>query len=327
MKRKIIKQGHNTLTLTLPSKWAKKHGVKYGDEIDVTEQGKTLFISAESRSDMSKTTVDISGIESSIVIWRYILSAYRAGYEEIIVTGIEPSKKEIYTPFTYNTLNYLKPDNFATMSPIETVSACVNRLIGMEIVEQGTKYCIIKDMGETSHKEFDSALKRMFLLLRTEAEIISNGLEGQNEPLKSIHIIDTNLDRFEDFCLRVLNKKGYKDFRKTSIIYNTVFTLEIMGDEFKKIARHLLEMKENHSSALKKIFKSQYDQLQRFYMMFYKFDKRRVQDIYIENENSINLAKQMFKKLNQEEIALVHHFNKIGSGILSLTELKIDLES
>jgi len=34
MKRKIIKQGHNTLTITLPSKWAHKLNLKAGEEVD-----------------------------------------------------------------------------------------------------------------------------------------------------------------------------------------------------------------------------------------------------------------------------------------------------
>ncbi len=31
MKRKIIKQGHNTLTVTLPSEWAKQFNLKSGE--------------------------------------------------------------------------------------------------------------------------------------------------------------------------------------------------------------------------------------------------------------------------------------------------------
>lgn len=37
MKRKIIKQGHNTLTVTLPSEWTKKLQLGAGDEVDIIE--------------------------------------------------------------------------------------------------------------------------------------------------------------------------------------------------------------------------------------------------------------------------------------------------
>ena len=38
MKRKIIRQGHNTLTITLPSDWAKRFNIEAGKEIDLTER-------------------------------------------------------------------------------------------------------------------------------------------------------------------------------------------------------------------------------------------------------------------------------------------------
>jgi bifunctional DNA-binding transcriptional regulator/antitoxin component of YhaV-PrlF toxin-antitoxin module len=38
MKRRIIKQGHNTLTITIPRKWADQYMLKAGDEIDLIEK-------------------------------------------------------------------------------------------------------------------------------------------------------------------------------------------------------------------------------------------------------------------------------------------------
>ncbi|MFH1444991.1 MAG: AbrB/MazE/SpoVT family DNA-binding domain-containing protein [Nanoarchaeota archaeon] len=326
MRRKVIKQGHNTLTVTLPSKWANNYGIKPGDEIDVTEQEKSLIISTDNGLDISKTVVDISGLTKPIAIWRFISSAYRSGYDEIMVTGIEPGHKKLYTPFTFNTLSYMRPEDMETMSPIETISACVNRLIGVEIVEQKGNYCLIKELSETSYKEFDSAMRRIFLLLKTEAENISNGLEGNKEDLKAIHIIDTNLDRFEDFCIRVLNRKGYEVFRKTPTVYSSVLIFEMIGDEFKKIARHVLDMKKKHSSAIKELFKIQSDQLNRYHKLFIKFNKPLTQEIYQEDENGTKKIKELYNELNDEEKELLHHFKKVGIYILSLTELRIDLE-
>ncbi len=324
MKRKVIRQGQNTLTVSLPSGWAKKNGIKQGLEVDVSEQGRHLVLSSDNPG-RPRVAIDISGITKPIVIWRYLLSAYRAGYDEILVTGIEPSNKELYTPFTFNTLAYIKPGEFSTMSPIETISACVNRLIGVEIIEHKEGTCLIKDLNETSYKEFDSALRRIFLLLKREAESIIHGLEGRKEELKSIHIIDTNIDRFEDFCLRVLNKKGYHDFKKTPTIYNTIFLLEMVGDEFKKIATHIIGMKGRHSANIKKLFRAQYEQLERFYSTFYSFSKGRVKEIYEENERYQKLMSDTYHSLDENQKGLAGHFKNIGSHILSLTELAIDL--
>ena len=331
MRRKLIKQGHNTLTITVPSKWAHQHGVKAGDEIDVTEHDNSLVISTDGNGTVpSSATVDISEL-SPALIWRYISSAYRAGCDQIAVTGIGHGKKALYSAFSYNTLEYLKNGSHSTiatldMSPMETVSAVVNRLVGVEIIDQRTNYCLIKDMGEVSDKEFNNALRRIFTLLQTEAANIREGMGKDKEVLKSIHIVDTNLDRFEDFCFRVLNKKGYKTMRKTSVMHSVIFTLELIGDELKKIAIHMLEYGRPYSRMMKELFKVQSDQLERFRRLFYKFNKQLAMEIYTADSNGTQLIAKYYKKLNDDEKELLHHFKKIGIYLLSLAELRIDLE-
>lgn len=331
MKRKVIKQGHNTLTLTIPSKWASDHGVKAGDDIEIEEQEKSLIISTEGNGAIpASVNVDISDLNTPL-IWRYVSSAYRAGYDEIAVTGIGSGRKSIYSAFSYNTLDYLK-DNMKSnissldMSPMETVSAVVNRLIGMEIIDQKPNYCLIKDMSDVSDKEFDNALRRIFILLKTEAESINDWFSGKSEGLKSIHIVDTNLDRFEDFCFRVLNKKGYSTIRKTSIMHSLIFTLELVGDELKKIAVHMLKDQVRYTEKIVDMFRIQFDQLDRFYRLFYRFDKKLAVEIYQADADGTVVANKCYAKLNDNEKELLHHFKKIGIHILSLMELRVDLE-
>jgi len=331
MKRRVIKQGHNTLTLTLPSEWAKKHGIKAGDELNITEREKSIVVSAEGNGFIpASTTIDVTGL-SSPLIWRYILSAYRAGYDEIAVTGIGSGKRAVYSAFSYNTLDYLK-DGYKSnvsaldMGPMETVSAAVNRLIGMEIIEQKQNYCLIKDLSEVTDKEFDNTLRRIFALLQTETENIQDGFSGKKEGAKSIHIVDTNLDRFEDFCFRVLNKKGHSSMRKTNTMHSLIFTLELVGDELKKIAMHMLENNLKYSDMVKELFDTQKRQIERFYKLFYKFDRQLAVEIYNADAESTKQAAKYYKHLSDDEKEFLHHFKKIGIYVLSLTELRIDME-
>ncbi len=324
MKRKVIKQGHNTLTVTLPRQWAERYGVRPGDEVDIVEQESSLLINRNGNGSMpSSTTIDISGLPAP-VIWRYVTSAYRAGYDEIAVTGIGAGKKVLYSAFSYNTLEYLKDNTQGKtkleMSPMEAVSACVNRLIGVEIIDQKSDFCLIKDMSEVTDKEFNNALRRIFLLLQTETENIKNGFNGDVEGMKSILIIDTNLDRFEDFCFRVLNKKGYTTFRKTNVMHSIIFTLESIGDELKKIAVHMLESKEKYSDKIAPLFDVQIEQINRFYRLFYKFSKEAAAEIYKADEDGTKMIEKHCKHLNDEEKELLHHFKKVGIQIMSLTE-------
>ncbi|MFH1506127.1 MAG: AbrB/MazE/SpoVT family DNA-binding domain-containing protein [archaeon] len=327
MKRKVIKQGHNTLTVTLPTKWAKKQGIEAGDEIDLLEKDSSLVISGKPILEKTVKELDVKGM-SIPVLWRSIISAYRAGYDEIKIYFDPPKgKKNIYTDFGYNNLKWLFPKGMLQLSQIEAAQALIGRLIGMEIVDQKGKYCIAKEMGETTYSEFDDALRRIFLLLISIAEEVYEGYKNRKMTmLKSSLLIDSTIDRFEDFCLRVLNKKGYSDPKKTSTMYALIFLLEMVGDEYKKIAMHVLNTKEKPSKLMFKEFEVQQNQLKRFYKFFYSYSKDAANEIYAEDEKGDTFLNQFYAQFSTEEKNMVHHFKKIGIYILSLTELRIDLE-
>ena len=61
MKRKIIKQGHNTLTVTLPSKWVKDLNLSAGDEIELIEKDKSILITSEKHNGEIKSIAFVPG--------------------------------------------------------------------------------------------------------------------------------------------------------------------------------------------------------------------------------------------------------------------------
>jgi phosphate uptake regulator len=326
MKRKIIRQGHNTLTLTLPSKWAEKFNIKAGDEVDLTEQGKDLKISVEKKGNGEEIAlIDISGLIVPMV-WRLISSVYRAGYNEVKISFEAKSFRDVYTSFTYNTIQVLKDGGEEQLSPLEAIQALVNRFIGFEIIEQKTNYCIIKDLGNTNLKEFDNTLRRIFLLLQTMSEAVLNNIkDDKKEELKGVHIIDTNIDRFEDFCLRVLNKEGYSDFKKTPTMYSLILLLEMVGDEYKKLGLHLLKFKRPKNKNIIKFATYSDTMLKLFYDLYYDFSNKKAEQIYKTDKEYAELFEKVYTDLTPEESELLHHLKKINIFMLSLTELRIDL--
>lgn len=329
IKRKIIKQGHNTLTITLPKKWSQKHQIIAGQELEVEELGDVLTILPHKNIKLPEITVDVRGL-TPVVIWRFVASIYRSGYDEFRIIFDNVKGKRRYSAFSYNTLDLLyggNNENQPILSPIEVIQAMINRCVGVEIIDQKENCCVVKELGETTYKEFDNALRRIFLLLLSLSEetLKSVKVGGEKELLKSVHIIDTNIDRFTDFCFRVLNKKGYKDFRKTPTMYSILFLLELIGDEFKKISIHLIDAKKV-TKKTEDLFKVQYQQLRRFYTLFYSFGKEKCLEIYEEDVLGHNYNLELFDSLNNDEKEILHHLKKIGIYIISLAELRIDME-
>ena len=44
MRRKLIKQGIDTYTLSLPVKWIRKNNLKASEEVDIGEEGSNLMV-------------------------------------------------------------------------------------------------------------------------------------------------------------------------------------------------------------------------------------------------------------------------------------------
>jgi len=47
MRRKVIQIADSTQLVSLPRKWALKHGIKKGDELNIEEKGSELLVSVE----------------------------------------------------------------------------------------------------------------------------------------------------------------------------------------------------------------------------------------------------------------------------------------
>lgn len=337
MRRKVIKQGHNTFTLTLPIKWAKQQNLQPGTELEVSEQGNSLVVSIlgseGNEKAIEKAEVDITGLPNPL-LWRFVSSAYRAGYNEIKIDfeGIENDKGQM-EEFSYDITDWfykgqLPKDRSLRLTPIEAIQALVNRFVGVEITEQRQNYVIVKQFGETSYKEFDHAMKRIFMVIVSMSKDVLSAIESNDRsPLKAIHMMDTNVDRFEDYCLRVLNTKGYEDYKKTSTVYSTIFLLEMLGDEYKRIAKHAVEEKAHYSQPALDFFRQVHQQLETYHELFYNFERSKAIKIF-ENEEAFTIAaKKLFEKGTDQDKELLHHLKKITRFIVSLAELAIDLKA
>jgi phosphate uptake regulator len=329
MKRKIIKQGHSTLTVTLPSEWTKKFNLSARDEIELIEKDNGLFFSTEKRNEDKKTCFNISEMDVP-TIWKYFMGAYRTGYDEVKVKF--SSDKKLEHPYKFMTQHHIdnkytdKRGNEITVT--EFLHEIVNRFIGFEIVSHGKDFIIIKEMSEPSSKEFESALRRVFLLVQQMIEETCEAIDTKNPKMLShIHDVDINLDKFHDYCIRILTKVGNKNSKETALLSSILNLLELLGDEFKNISIHLIyDYSKSDFKHIKEIASSIKEQINLYYELFYKFDLKKVIRISeIDYYRYLNV-KKVFRKTSKEEDEIFHHLRIITRYLIALTELRIELE-
>lgn len=334
MKRKIIRQGHNTLTITLPNKWAKNFNLHSGDEVTITERDNGLFVTTEKIDGKEHAEVDISGLDIPS-IWKYFMAVYREGYDEIKITyNPEDRYDNPYKFFSQHSLDKQYAGKKEKISPSELIHLIVSRFIGFEIVEHKSNYCIIKDLAEVTSKEFDNSFRRVFLIMQQMEEELTEALDKNNPKiLEHIHDTDISLDKFHDYCIRVLNKTAFKDMKKTAVLSTTLYLLELVGDEFKNIANHLIQDFKTHDFRnVKELAELVIAQLNRFYDLYYHFSREKLMELSKGDAELYFLLPKIYKKqvsrkiLKDEELEVFHHLRKIVRDINALVELRVEME-
>jgi len=332
MKRKIIKQGHNTLTITLPSEWVKKLNLNAGDEVDICENSGSLTINGKQNGTHETAIIDITGF-SVPMIWRFFQSAYREGYEEIkIVFNPDEKKYEgVYnyyaSQFAYSQIGEKPVERTSALTMIQEL---VDRFIGMEIIDNRENYILVREMGELSSKEFDNSLRRIFLLLLDMFDKVNSLIEknkiGDINVCKTIHAMDINVDRFIDYCCRVNNKIRDSSFQKNKpIMFSTLFLLELLGDEFKYIGTHLTQSKKKVDEVLSFAERVK-EHFEMYYRLFYKFDRELAINF---GKNDYEIYHDHFKwkeSPNRDANSIRRHFMQISKFIFCLMELRVEME-
>lgn len=331
MIRKIIKQGHNTLTLTLPSEWVKKLNLNAGDEISVEQTNGSLVLNAKQHDINKSTTIDISEL-SVPMLWRFFQGAYREGYDEIKLVYDE-KRKDYEGPYNY----YASQFDYKRMGekpvkklPLEMIQELVDRFIGIAIIDHGSNYCTIREMGEITAKEFETSLRRIFLLIielfDKVIEIIKSNQTGDIGICKTLHSMDINIDRFIDYCCRINHKMNDSTLQKNKpIMFSTLFLLELLGDEFKYIGSHLANSKQkvDEIASFAETIKEHFEM---YYHLFYKFDKKLAIKF---GENDFKIYNDHFnwkESRNKDVQSIRGHLMQISKFIFCLTELRIEME-
>ncbi len=285
MNRKIVKQGAATLMISLPAKWAKAQNLDKGDEISIEESGENLILTTSHAPKKTQSEkIDISNY--SPLVNRVLIAQYIKGTDELEVTFSNPQEIKDFQ------------------------RRVVNELIGFEIIKQSHSSMTLKAITESDIQDIDDLIKRIFFIIDSMIEELVTSLENKKD-LEPVIEIDSSINKFVNFCLRILNKKGYKDNRKTSNIYGIVSQLEEIGDIYKSIAKTSEEIKpdKDQISVLKETRKS----LKLFEENLFKFEKEKAVQFaknYISIKNKIKNKNKLdfyLFQLNEQIVKMNNH--------------------
>jgi len=312
MKRKVIQIADSTQLVSLPRKWALQHGVKKGDEIEVVAEGNKIIISTEKGEELGSVEVDITDLDGNSLMF-LIRCLYYRGYNEIRVIFNKPT-----------TMHYRIGKEVTVISLIHKE---VNKLNGIEIIQQKENFCLIKDISEGTIKEFDDVLRRIFLLLQDASKDLLGGIKsGDMVLLNTINEKYNTITKFVAYNLRLLNKFGYPDSKKTNSYYNTISAINEVIGVIRYSSRYVQSKKIKISKETISLLSSIHSTLELYIDFFYKFDFKKADEISRKRAEILEKIKKITKKLPSKEILILTSMGHILAIMTDLIITRMALE-
>lgn len=242
MKRKIIQLAKRTLVLSLPADWTKKHDLKKGDELHIQEKQNHLILKTTSK--LTPYEITIKAPESSL-IKQILADLYIRGYDKI-------------------TINYKSPQVLDHILK--------EQLIGFEIVDQEENKVLLKNIITADIQEFDTVLRRLFLLTKQITQQATPHLQGQ---ATSILPLEVQSNKLSNYSRRLLNKHGYEPSYKVNPLYTIITDLERLGDIYKYLVKNKVE-----NTQAREVFEQISELYDSIYKQCYKYNQTEIEKIH-----------------------------------------------
>jgi phosphate uptake regulator len=310
--RKLIQHGTSSLTISIPNKWLKQRNLKKGDSLYVEEEGNKLIVSTDQALKLNNITIDITDLDRTSALL-HVQSLYRFGYNEIEIR------------FDETRLEHYRKNEKPTTSSV--MHYTINRLIGAEIIEETKNKIKIKQVTRELEDDFKVILRRVFLLLKEMSEEFIQAIENNDkETIETMDDKHDNFTKFVSYALRLLNKYGYPDVKKTCFYYHIIASLDKIVDIIKYCARDTLEYKNKANKETIAILKGIHASIELYYDFFYNFDLKKANTLNKNREEIKNKIKKKAKSLPIEEVILLTNMKHILELLLDLTDFRMGLE-
>jgi phosphate uptake regulator len=260
MKRKLIKQGKNALTITLPAKWVEKNNLKGGDKINLEIENDTKINIITHPINQKNKSVNIQISSKESFMERTIFYNYILGYDTI--------------KLEYNNIEI-----------IEKIEKVCKELIGFEIISQTPNISILKNISIENKDQFDIIFRRFFLIVKLQSETLVDYCNQKDKKLLKLIISNELLsNKYSYYLRRLLIKLKPFDVPQSHNLFVYLWALEQISDSYRNIAKNIIEKNTELNNL---IIKDTTKLMSKFY------------EIYYQNKNQKNIFefRKKYKKL------------------------------
>ncbi|RME53648.1 AbrB/MazE/SpoVT family DNA-binding domain-containing protein [Candidatus Woesearchaeota archaeon] len=281
MKRKVVQHGPGTLTISLPSTWAKQHNIKKGDEVILEPRTEGLLVHTPRGRQFEKKTLDIRGLNR--IAARSFAALYKAGYDEI-------------------TLLYENADELQRIQ--KTIN---NECTGYEVISETDNTIEIKQISSLSSEDFNILLRRIFFFLTTVTEETSAAATNHNKNAYEKNILrDQHINKLANFCRRIVNKHGQTNYKSDPALYTLIEELEKLGDLYLNFNKALLKRTTPPTKELIETLKETNKIFQTFKNVCFQYSLNKLDQLLSQCFSFLDTKTAALTRLPREDIIPTH---------------------
>lgn len=293
MKRKVIQIAESTQLISLPRKWAVQYGVKKGDELEVEVAGNQIMVSPAGAQRVERIDINVSDLHPFVL--RAIDATYKSGYDEVDV-------------------------HFTDSASIRGLSAVITQeMPEFEIIEQTATSLRIRSVSTASAAEFESMLRRLFLITLSIAKNVADMATAQDfRKVEDVLALEKTNNRLCNFCERLLNKYGFAQYRKPTFLYCMIWEMEKIADQYKYLCMQLMREKQvklRKESVV--LIQKTHTLINTFYELFYKFNPDHVATIAAMRKDIIEEINERLRG-SAPDFKVLHHTMNITQMVFNL---------
>jgi phosphate uptake regulator len=297
MKRKVVKHGISTLTISLPSKWAKANKIKNGDLMDLEVSKDQLIVSWEG-GHFEKVETTLKGGEEWY-IHRILRHLYTSGYDEIKV-------------------------NYSNKGQLELIRKAIVCLTGMEILESNPKYCILKCVVSPDDSEYGEIVERLLWLIQSQfdyfLEDCKKGTPAMREEVLEIH---KTVSKLNNLCRRMINKRPLYDSTLSKYVY--WFLTSLLNISSYILYSYDYSMKNNKLKLTEKEFEFVKVTSESYYKLLLAYKNLNIEKTREFFEEREALFDDILEVLREDNPVITHYFLDILREFSSMGNLIISL--
>jgi len=222
--RKLISFGKNSFVISIPKSWVRKNDLKKGALIYVEEQDNNLVLGLGDRQEIPEKIKEIPVDGKSIRrLKREIISAYIKDFKTITLFGEDLKDKAV------------------------EIQDTIQNLMALEVMEQTSRKIVARDFLDMNNISLINLVRKIDVIIRAMLEDCEKMFI--EDDYESIFHRDNDINRLTFLIFRVvefgLNNSSFV-YKKQNITSHklltywwSVFHLESIGDDVKRVARYM----------------------------------------------------------------------------------------